>query len=97
MHCKYLKKTLDTLVWNNGVDVCAVITLCSVSIGVGIIDLATKEICVFAENICGFTLGDFYLDCDLQDKDVGQLRMDLLIFYCPIRYEKEQRAEAYGR
>ena len=35
----------------------------------------------------GFGLGDFYIDCDLQDRDGNRYRMNLSIFYCPIRYE----------
>ena len=57
--------------------------------GVGAVNLATKDVCIFAEDLGGFTLGDFYINCSLQDKDGGQPRMDLVIFYCPIRYEKE--------
>lgn len=56
--------------------------------GVGAIDLATKEVRIFAEDLGGFTLGDFYIDCDLQDRENAQGRMDILIFYCPARYEK---------
>ena len=57
--------------------------------GVGAINLATKEIRVFEEHLGGFGFGDFYIDCDLQDRDGDTHRMNLLIFYCPIRYEKE--------
>ena len=57
--------------------------------GVGAINLATKEVRVFEEHLGGFGLGDFYIDCDLKDRDNGKRRMNLLIFYCPIRYEKE--------
>lgn len=53
--------------------------------GVGAINLATKEVCIFAENLNGFTLGDFYIGCHLKEGDGDELRMDLLIFYCPIR------------
>ena len=56
--------------------------------GVGAINLATKEVRVFEEHLRGFGLGDFYIDCNLQDREANQHRMDLLIFYCPIRYEK---------
>ena len=55
--------------------------------GAGAIDLATKEVRIFAEGLHGFTLGGFYIDCDLQDQENDQQRMDILIFYCPIRYE----------
>ena len=57
--------------------------------GVGAINLATKEVRVFEEHLRGFGLEDFYIDCDLQDRDGDTHRMNLLIFYCPIRYEKE--------
>lgn len=57
--------------------------------GVGVINLATKEIHVLEECVSGFGLGDFYIDCDLKEQRRGQRQMDLLIFYSPIRYEKE--------
>ena len=57
--------------------------------GVGAINLATKEVRVFEEHLRGFGLGDFYIDCDLQDRDGDTPRINLLIFYCPIRFEKE--------
>ena len=57
--------------------------------GVGAVNLATKEVRIFEERLGGFGLGDFYIDCDLQDRNSDTHRMDLLIFYCPIRYEKE--------
>ena len=56
--------------------------------GVGAINLDTREVRLFAEGLNGFTLGDFYINCDLQDPNVDKPRMDILIFYCPIRYEK---------
>ena len=57
--------------------------------GVGAINLATKEVRVFEEHLRGFGLWDFYIDCNLQDRDGDKQRMNLLIFYCPIRFEKE--------
>ena len=57
--------------------------------GVGAINLATKEVRVFEEHLGGFGLGDFYIGCDLQNRNGDTHRMNLLIFYCPIRYEKE--------
>ena len=53
--------------------------------GVGVIHLATKEVRVFEKQLSGFGLGDFYVDCDWADQDSGQ--MNLLFFYCPIRFE----------
>jgi len=58
--------------------------------GVGAINLDTREIRLFEENLCGFGLGDFYIDYDLKEQINGDShQMDLLIFYCPIRYEQE--------
>ncbi len=58
--------------------------------GVGVINLDTKEIRLFEENLCGFGLGDFHIDCDFKEQKNGDSRqMDLLVFYCPIRYEQE--------
>ena len=57
--------------------------------GVGVMNLATKEIRIFEKCLKGFVLGDFYIDCNLQDQDGDKCRMDVLIFYCPIRYEEK--------
>lgn len=58
--------------------------------GVGAIKLDTKEIRLFEEEIIGFSLGDFLLDCKLRDQKNGDSRqMSILIFYCPLRYEPE--------
>lgn len=57
--------------------------------GVGAIHLGTKEIRVFEESLGGFGLGDFHIDCDLKDLEDGSHQMSILMFYCPIRYEKE--------
>ena len=57
--------------------------------GVGAINLETKELRLFEKKISGFGLGDFHIDCHLlgQDDDIKQI--DILIFYCPIRYEEK--------
>lgn len=52
--------------------------------GLGAIDLATGEIEVFDRPVVGFTLGDFYVHCDWDEKKEETLK--LLIFYCPPRY-----------
>lgn len=58
--------------------------------GVGAIHLDTKEICLFEENLGAFGLEDFYFDCNLREQKRGDSRqMDLLIFYCPLRYLPE--------
>ena len=47
--------------------------------GVGAINLATKEIRLFEENVAGFGLEDFYIDCNLVE--CKNREMDILIFY----------------
>ena len=47
--------------------------------GVGAINLATKEIRLFEENVAGFGLEDFYIDCNLVERKNRE--MDILIFY----------------
>lgn len=56
--------------------------------GLGAINLSTGKVRIFDEHLGGFTLGDFYVKCDLQEKNGDTRRMDILIFFCPIRYEK---------
>ena len=57
--------------------------------GVGAIHLATKEIRIFDESGTGFGLDDFYFNCNLEEQDDGSHWMDLLIFFCPIRFENK--------
>ncbi len=55
--------------------------------GIGAIDLATKKVRLFEESLGGFSLGDFYIDCNLKERRTGEPhQMDVLIFYCPVRY-----------
>lgn len=56
--------------------------------GVAAINLKTKEIRVFEKDFTGFGLGDFYLDFDFEEGSDGEDEIDLLILYCPVRYEK---------
>lgn len=53
--------------------------------GVGVIHFDTKEVRVFEKQLGGFGLGDFYVKCSLTNR--YRSRMNILIFYCPIRYE----------
>jgi len=55
--------------------------------GAGVINLNTKEIKMFEESLSGFGIGNFYVDCGFLARDDSPLQMNLLIFYCPIRYE----------
>ncbi len=61
------------------------------ALDVGIINFKTKELRVFEESVTGFGLGDFYIHCDLKDtnKTSDSRKLDLVIFYCPLRYENE--------
>lgn len=57
--------------------------------GVGAIHLDTKEVRVFEKRLDGFGLGDFYIDCNLKSQENDSGQMNILIFYCPIRYEEK--------
>ena len=56
--------------------------------GVAAVNLKTGEIRVFERDYTGFGLGDFYLDFDFEKSSDGEDELDLLILYCPVRYEK---------
>ena len=55
--------------------------------GVGIINLGTKEIRLFEENMIGFGVGDFYIEWYPQVQSTDLSQVHLIIFYCPVRYE----------
>lgn len=57
-------------------------------VGVAAIDLQTREIRVFEKDYKGFGFGDFYLDFNFEKGSDGEDEMNLLIVYCPVRYEK---------
>ena len=60
--------------------------------GVGIINFATREIHAFEKNFTGFGLGDFYIHIcgwDERDKTKGTQKIDVLVFYQPLRYEED--------
>ena len=57
-------------------------------LSVGVIDFGTGDIRLFEERITAFTFGDYYVSCDNRDMDDEDTReIDLLIFYCPERYQ----------
>lgn len=57
--------------------------------GVGVINFETLEVRLFEKNITAFTFGDYYIDVDRRENkdNSGWTELDLLIFYCPPRYE----------
>lgn len=58
--------------------------------GMGVINFETEEIRLLERNITAFTFDDFYVSCDLRTSDDSggdSHQMDLLIFYCPERYQ----------
>lgn len=61
------------------------------SSGIGIINFSTKQIRLFETCTTGFSCGDFYVLCDFKEHEENEnmQRMDAMIFYCPVRYEKE--------
>ena len=54
--------------------------------GVGVINLGTKEIRLFEENLIGFGVGDFHIEWYPQEQSPDSSKVHLTIFYCPIRY-----------
>lgn len=60
--------------------------------GVGVIHLSTKEVQVFGKRLGGFGLGDFHVKCSLTNR--YRSRMNILIFYCPIRYEENPQGNS---
>lgn len=56
--------------------------------GIGIIDFKTHKIRLLEKDVTAFIFGDFYISCDLRDREENTVpEMDLLIFYCPERYK----------
>lgn len=57
--------------------------------GIGVIDFDTLEVRLLEEKITGFTFGDYYIDIDHEEKEnmSDPTELDLLIIYCPPRYE----------
>lgn len=54
----------------------------------GVIDFSTGEVRLFEENILAFTLGDYYVSCKSRDdEEENKKEIDLLVFYCPERYQ----------
>lgn len=53
--------------------------------GVGIIHFGTREIQILETRVAGFSLGDYYINCDWKGQnETGALRV--LMLYCPPRY-----------
>ena len=59
--------------------------------GVGVIDFFAGRIKLFAESMRAFSLGDFYVSCELREQRENEesRSMSLLIFYCPERYPEK--------
>lgn len=56
--------------------------------GVGIVNFKTRKIRLLEENVTAFIFDDFYISCDLRNREKEEKpEMDLLIFYCPERYK----------
>lgn len=57
--------------------------------GVGVINFETLEVRLFEENITAFSFGDYYIDIDRREsrEDSDWTELDILVFYCPFRYE----------
>ena len=57
--------------------------------GVGMINYKTGEIKLFTDSLRGFMLGDYYVSCEPYAEGESEeiTDIDLLVFYCPDRYE----------
>lgn len=57
--------------------------------GIGVINFETLEVKLFEENVTAFSFGDYYIDIDRRENkdEPEKIELDLLIFYCPVRYE----------
>ena len=57
--------------------------------GVGMINYKTGEVKLFTESLRGFMLGDYYVSCEpYAEGDSEEITdIDVLVFYCPKRYE----------
>lgn len=58
--------------------------------GVGVINFETLEIRLLEENITAFSFGDYYISCNRREKQTDNdfIEYELLIFYCPERYQQ---------
>ncbi len=57
--------------------------------GIGVINFETLEVKLFEERVTAFTFEDYYIDIDRREneEEPDKVELDLLIFYCPPRYE----------
>ena len=58
-----------------------------IPLGMGVIDFSNGGIRLFEENILAFTFGDYYISCTGNSDEEDKRNMNLLIFYCPERYQ----------
>lgn len=61
--------------------------------GMAVIDFGTGELKLLRESLLAFQFGDFYISCKTERDEAGEkgLEMDLLVFYCPKRYEEKNK------
>lgn len=57
--------------------------------GMAVINFSTGEVRILRENLIAFQFGDFYISCKSKrnETEENDLEMDMLVFYCPRRYE----------
>lgn len=55
----------------------------------GVINFKTREIRLLKKQVTAFVFDNFYIDCNYYEdgREGGEYGFDLLIFYCPPRYE----------
>lgn len=56
---------------------------------IGVIDFATFEVRLLEKSVAAFLFGDYYISCDYRERqpDTEKVDADLLVFYCPERYQ----------
>lgn len=61
------------------------------SYGIGLVHFATGEVRLLDTHIRGFMLGDYYVSCNVYEKEGKDTEVEILIFYCPERFDFAKR------
>ena len=61
------------------------------SYGIGLVHFATGEVRILDTHIRGFMLGDYYVSCNVYEKEGKDTEVEILIFYCPERFDFTKR------
>ncbi len=61
------------------------------SYGIGLAHFATGEVRLLDTHIRGFMLGDYYVSCNVYKEEGKDTAVEILIFYCPERFDFAKR------